>query len=489
MPSCSSPVAVAAVSVPVSLESFQESSSGSLPEVFRASLSTLLQRTYAVASSSDGAMGNLEEEVGQAGRELQRQVLEMACQFKADNCAPNCPCCGAPLSRVSVGRERTIQTRFGAVRIVRSYGYCRHCAQWFFPADFELGLTGDGQSSPSLQEAAALAVSKIPCGDAVAVLGRLAGLDVSRATLDREARRQGKRAEELRDDMDAKALDTRGRWDVTQEVRKEWGKQRFSLVIQIDAWNIRERDGWGRTQELTGQGEAPGRWHWVYGATVFRLEDRGQTQSGRPVILSRGYVMTRLGTDALANQLFAEAVRQGMLIAEDVLVIADGGVWIWKIADERFPWAKKRLDFFHASEHLWEVARELHGAGTAEAKAWVEPLLHQLRHGEEERVLQTLDDLKQTVARKHRELVSREAAYFESHREHLDYSAGAAAGEPIGSGAMESTCRQYQCRFKRPGQFWSKDGDEALLALETFWRNGRWHLLFPHAGRVDPARN
>jgi hypothetical protein len=27
-------------------------------------------------------------------------------------------------------------------------------------------------------------------------------------------------------------------------------------------------------------------------------------------------------------------------------------------------------------------------------------------------------------------------------------------------------------------------GDEALMCLETFWRNGRWHVLFPH---VPPA--
>ena len=32
--------------------------------------------------------------------------------------------------------------------------------------------------------------------------------------------------------------------------------------------------------------------------------------------------------------------------------------------------------------------------------------------------------------------------------------------------------------------FWSQSGDETLICLETFWRNGRWHLLFPHS--VDP---
>jgi len=55
------------------------------------------------------------------------------------------------------------------------------------------------------------------------------------------------------------------------------------------------------------------------------------------------------------------------------------------------------------------------------------------------------------------------------------------AQEPLSSGAIESSCRQYQCRFKRTGQFWTTAGDEALLCLETFWRNDRWHELYPHA--------
>ena len=61
--------------------------------------------------------------------------------------------------------------------------------------------------------------------------------------------------------------------------------------------------------------------------------------------------------------------------------------------------------------------------------------------------------------------------------------------DPIGSGAIEATCRQYQCRFKRPGQFWSRAGDEALLCLETFWRNQRWSLLYPHTHPPDPSNN
>ena len=60
--------------------------------------------------------------------------------------------------------------------------------------------------------------------------------------------------------------------------------------------------------------------------------------------------------------------------------------------------------------------------------------------------------------------------------------------EPLGSEAIESTCRQYQSRFKRIGQFWSQIGDEALICLETFRRNGRWHILFPHS-KSKPSKN
>ncbi len=71
----------------------------------------------------------------------------------------------------------------------------------------------------------------------------------------------------------------------------------------------------------------------------------------------------------------------------------------------------------------------------------------------------------------------------------MDYAAGQKLGEPIGSGAVEATCRQYQCRFKRTGQFWTQTGDEALLSLETFWRNARWSMLYPHSQGADPNQN
>jgi hypothetical protein len=58
----------------------------------------------------------------------------------------------------------------------------------------------------------------------------------------------------------------------------------FTFLIEIDAWNMRERDDWGKTKKLCRQGKQPERSHWVFTATIFRLDQPGQTKSGRPVI-------------------------------------------------------------------------------------------------------------------------------------------------------------------------------------------------------------
>ena len=56
----------------------------------------------------------------------------------------------------------------------------------------------------------------------------------------------------------------------------------FTLVIELDAWNLRERneEQWGRSEALRQVGAEPAWWHWVYGGTCFRLSQRVQTAGG-----------------------------------------------------------------------------------------------------------------------------------------------------------------------------------------------------------------
>lgn len=434
--------------------------------------------------ASNHTLGEMEEQILRQTQGLERKLLEEAAQKKADQTPPVCPVCGNKLSRCTREHKRTFHTRFGPVTVKRLRGWCGRCKEWRYPADQAMGLSDTGGASPSVQEMAALTVSKLPVQEASAVIERLTGLKLPPATLDREARRQGQRAGRKRKQWDEQMRTGQGLAQMLPGTEEP-----FTLVIELDAWNIRERDDWGRSAQKRAAGQEPQRWHWAYGGTCFRLDQRVESDGGRARILSRGTVMTRGGVDALREQLFAEAQRHGLAQATKVLVIADGALWIWNLTGDRFAQAQQRLDYYHASQHLWAVAHALHPEDDVGARVWIQPLLKKLKAGRAVALLKDLRAVARRLRRKKRQAVESEVAYLETHQERMDYGAARRAGEPLGSGAMESTCRQYQCRFKRPGQFWSYTGDEGLMCLETFWRNRRWHLLYPHILHGDPTKN
>lgn len=434
-----------------------------------------------LVQASDQNLGHLEVPAAHDVQELLRQAVERGAQAKADATPPTCPVCGHPLTRCSSGHARTFQCRYGAITVERTHGYCKRCRQWRAPADAVLGLAESAGYSPAVQDLAALLASKMPVEEASAVLEHLTGIPLPRATLDREAQRQGERAQARRTQLDQHAATEKRQLELTLEP--------CQMILQLDAWNIRERDGWGQTAPQRRAGQEPERWHWVYTGTCFRLDQRGRTAGGRPVISERGFVATRAGLEALREQMQAEALRRGLGQAAGALVIGDGAVWLWRRADDRWPAARQRLDFYHAVQPLAAVGRALFGEDQAKLTAWLKPLVRQLKNESSVKVIGQLEEAVATLPSGASAIAAtQEVEYFREHKDRMDYRAGRRAGEPIGSGPVEATCRQDQCRFKRPGQFWSQSGDESLLCLETFWRSGRWSLLFPHSA-FNPAKN
>jgi hypothetical protein len=126
---------------------------------------------------------------------------------------------------------------------------------------------------------------------------------------------------------------------------------------------------------------------------------------------------------------------------------------------------------------------------TAQARSWVKPLLKQVRHDQVAHVMTQLQDLKPRMEAAAAQATDQAIEYYQHHQQRMNYKEARRRDEPVGSGAIESTCRQLQCRMKRCGQFWSTAGDEALLCLEMFWRNERWELLFPHAKLTAISNN
>src|SRR5438876_7360717 len=207
-------------------------------EVFPKAVAVWQERLQAGLSrsiqASDETMGHMEEEILHKTRDLQRVVLEEAAQKKADESPPVCPECGNKLSRITHGHERSYQTRFGMVTIRRARGWCRRCKCWRFPADHVLGLAETGSCSPGVQEMAALAASKLPIAEASAVIERLTGVKLSRATVDREARRQGKKAETKRQEMDEQMCHGAGADQQVKDLRISKATEPFTLVIELD---------------------------------------------------------------------------------------------------------------------------------------------------------------------------------------------------------------------------------------------------------------
>jgi hypothetical protein len=306
--------------------------------------------------NNDQNLGNLEEGFFKSIMQVAREALERAAQNKADSAPFTCPQCGGPLSKKR-RTKTTVQTRFGLIVIKRNRGYCPKCKEWSCPADLALGI--ENGRTPYVEEMAALLASKMPLAEAVPVMRRSTGIFLPRATLGRAVRTIGERALAKRNEVDELARQGLG---LKLPLESE---PPFTLALQIDAWNIRERGlHWGKAQALRDKGLKPEWWRWAYTATVFKLSDRVKTSGGRPVILSRGYACTRGGIEGLREQLHAEALRHGLGRAERVLVVADGAVWIWNLAEDRFKDAVQRLALYHAKQHLWTVAAALHGEGT-----------------------------------------------------------------------------------------------------------------------------
>lgn len=111
------------------------------------------------------------------------------------------------------------------------------------------------------------------------------------------------------------------------------------------------------------------------------------------------------------------------------------------------------------------------------ARRWVERKLHQLRHGRQTVALRQIAELAAGKGERAKG-VKREQNYFAQHARRMNYQAVADQGWPIGSGPVESACRQRQGRFKRCGQFWTARGLRHLCALIEARQNDHWDELW-----------
>jgi hypothetical protein len=179
-------------------------------------------------------------------------------------------------------------------------------------------------------------------------------------------------------------------------------------------------------------------------------------------------------------RIYTEAWRRGWSRANKKVVIGDGAVWIWNLADQHFPGAIQIVDLYHARQHLWELSAKLFPNDEHLRKRWMARCLDRLEGGKIEAVVKTLREL-QPASAELAKTVNNEAEYFERNAQRMRYPDFRAQGLFVGSGVIEAGCKEViGSRLKRSGMFWTVRGANAIIALrccrlsgsfENYWES------------------
>jgi hypothetical protein len=400
----------------------------------------------------------LEQEVLAVGREWTRVELQKRLQAQCDALATAGAPGDPPLANTR-WRDLNLDTVVGPVKLRARHGYDPQQEHWVCPARVAWGLQPYERKTPELQARLAYTATEVGSYAAAEKMATTWGTPVSDGAIHRQVQQLGAQAPALKLPTPAAAK----------------AEPPFSLVIMMDGWLTRERGpDWGAGPRK--QDPQRVEWREIKSAVIYRLEQRVENARGRGLLVEKYVVASPPETAPVdfGTAVHAEALRRGLGRAQVVYLVMDGAVWLWVLAADRFKTAVKTLDLHHAREHLQAVAEALHGTGTEAAQAWLKEMLHDLRHGQEVRVVRRLEELLETPAEpaaQDPKTISREVSYFQDHREHLHYQTMEKAGAPMGSGAVESLGKQLQRRLRGCGQFWGRNGLTNLLHLSVLVKN------------------
>lgn len=180
--------------------------------------------------------------------------------------------------------------------------------------------------------------------------------------------------------------------------------------------------------------------------------------------------------------LWATACAVGADRARILVFICDGAVWIWNLIAHYFPNAIQILDWYHAEDRLKRIAEEAF-SNLAERQAWLATVTEDLWQGNVEAVIAACQKLAKIS-----NLAKQSLAYYSDNIERMRYAQFRTAGYLIGSGVIESGCKQIVTqRLKLPGAQWELDGAILTAKARTAWLSGTWHSLVSARSRLPLA--
>ena len=157
-----------------------------------------------------------------------------------------------------------------------------------------------------------------------------------------------------------------------------------------------------------------------------------------------------------------------------LVFVTDGAVWIYNWIKDIFPDAVHILDYFHASEHLYDFVK-LYFKDNAGGMEWGKLQATILQQGCVREVIDTLRSLRKGN-KQTEEARNSLIAYYQANAERMNYPKYKKIGAGIiGSGAIESAHRTVvQKRLKQSGQRWGIPGAQNVLNLRVMHMNNQW---------------
>jgi len=170
--------------------------------------------------------------------------------------------------------------------------------------------------------------------------------------------------------------------------------------------------------------------------------------------------------------LWASGCRLKADLSPELIFLGDGAVWIWNLVSKYYPRAIQIVDWYHAEGHLEMVAAAAF-ADPQERSLWLEAVTQALWEGQVEQVISTCQALANSCPQ-----AGKAANYFYTNTERMRYDRFRAAGYMIGSGSVESACKQIVTqRLKLPGAQWIVEGAVKTAKARAAWLSSQWQAL------------
>jgi hypothetical protein len=178
---------------------------------------------------------------------------------------------------------------------------------------------------------------------------------------------------------------------------------------------------------------------------------------------------------AFGKLLWATGFQRQALQASELIFLGDGAEWIWNLVHDHYPQATQIVDWFHAAERLAGVAKAAFGDAEAQSQ-WREEVGDLLWKGQVLQVIAACDALGQGG---HGQEEARQAAsYFRNNVSRMDYGTYRSKGYQIGSGTIESGCKQLGIqRMKVPGATWNLEGARLTAKARAALLSDQWEML------------